>query len=320
MRGKSLIGFLVCIVSFGVVVAQESKTEYLDLYHQTVEKQESYSYQVGSFDQFGWQDTVKGYFTRTDSIFFIAFYENGKRNGKYIQYYENGKKEYESDFQDGEKVGESSFFYPTGQQWKVLAYSGDSKTQELIHYWDSTGNVLVQNGSGHGQFCYVNKFLKNGSIERDLSCETGSYESGLKTGKWTGTLKDGAFNETYEKGNLTGGELTRNSGEKFYYSKIEESADFPGGINKFYSSIGKKMGSYPKGARRSNIEGAVLIQFEIDKEGLAVNHIVFRGIGYGCDEVALAAVKSVNEKWIPGKQRGVNVRQRMIIPIMFKLN
>ena len=315
---RSLIWFLAVMVSF-VTVAQEKKTEYYNQYYHVVEKSKSYTYQVGMADHEGWQDTVRGYFTKTDSVFFIALYKDGKRDGKYFQYYENGNLEFIGNFLQGEWVGETKYFYPSGQQWKILDYS-DSEDGDLISYWDSAGNELVKDGRGQGQFCHFNKVYADGSVKRIIVCENGYYEMGKKTGTWSGKISDGVYSEIYENGILTAGESTLDSGEKFNYSAIEEAADFPGGLKNFYSSLSKVMGTYPKEARKKGIDGKVFIQFEVDRDGRIQNPKIFQGIGYGCDEVALAAVNGVSEKWIPGKQRGVNVRQRMIVPIMFKLN
>jgi TonB family protein len=43
-----------------------------------------------------------------------------------------------------------------------------------------------------------------------------------------------------------------------------------------------------------------------------------KGIGAGCDEAAMQAVKS-SPKWHPGKNKGIAVKQRMVLPITFKL-
>ncbi len=74
---------------------------------------------------------------------------------------------------------------------------------------------------------------------------------------------------------------------------------------------------YPEIAKKAGIEGRVFVQFIIDEKGNVVNPVVLRGIGGGCDEAALEAVRKA--KFRPGKQRGRAVRVQYSIPIVFRL-
>lgn len=98
---------------------------------------------------------------------------------------------------------------------------------------------------------------------------------------------------------------------------VEESAEPNGGISKFYRWVGKNI-KYPSQAKRMGVEGKVYVQFVIDKDGSITDLKVVRGIGAGCDEEAIRVLQKAN-KWKPGKQRGRAVKQRMVLPISFKL-
>ncbi|HKJ44604.1 MAG TPA: energy transducer TonB [Balneolales bacterium] len=74
---------------------------------------------------------------------------------------------------------------------------------------------------------------------------------------------------------------------------------------------------YPELARKAGIEGRVYVQFVVDEHGHVQNPKVIRGIGGGCDEEALRAVKTAHFK--PGMQRGRPVKVRYSLPIVFKL-
>tara|TARA_R110000868_G_scaffold304437_27_gene565499 strand:+ start:8805 stop:9485 length:681 start_codon:yes stop_codon:yes gene_type:complete len=93
---------------------------------------------------------------------------------------------------------------------------------------------------------------------------------------------------------------------------VEQPPVLIGGINSVQKTI-----SYPKMAMNAGIEGKVIVQFTIDKNGDVQNPFVVRGIGGGCDEEALRAVK--NAKFKPGMQRGRAVQVRYTLPISFKL-
>ncbi|MGI9544043.1 MAG: energy transducer TonB [Cyclobacteriaceae bacterium] len=91
-----------------------------------------------------------------------------------------------------------------------------------------------------------------------------------------------------------------------------------GGMQAFYKYIGKNL-KYPSVARRIGIEGKVYMYFVIDRDGSLSDVKVLKGIGGGCDEEALRVVEAA-PKWNPGKQRGVPVRVKMTLPIIFTLN
>lgn len=74
---------------------------------------------------------------------------------------------------------------------------------------------------------------------------------------------------------------------------------------------------YPEMARRAGIEGRVTVQFIVNERGEVENPRVIRGIGGGCDEAALEAVKQA--KFSPGMQRGRPVRVQYSLPIVFRL-
>lgn len=101
---------------------------------------------------------------------------------------------------------------------------------------------------------------------------------------------------------------------------VEESASPVGGMSAFYEYVGKKMqGKYPAQARRMGIEGRVFVEFVVNKDGSLTDVKAIKGIGAGCDELAEQVIREA-PKWNPGKQRGKPVRQRMVLPIVFKLN
>ena len=101
------------------------------------------------------------------------------------------------------------------------------------------------------------------------------------------------------------------------YTVVEKKADYIGGMNEFYADVKKDL-NYPKLARQYLVAGRVFVEFVIDKTGKMHDAKVTSGIGGGCDEAALEAVKK-RIKWIPGKIRGKAVSQRMSLPIDFNL-
>ncbi|MEM0939312.1 MAG: energy transducer TonB [Bacteroidota bacterium] len=103
-------------------------------------------------------------------------------------------------------------------------------------------------------------------------------------------------------------------GEKFI--KVEESAQFPGGLNEWTKYLKKNL-KYPKEARRNNITGRVFLKFVVDEEGSVTNIKVLRSLGYGCDKEAIRLL-SETPKWIPAKANNKPVRQKMLQNLLFR--
>jgi protein TonB len=75
---------------------------------------------------------------------------------------------------------------------------------------------------------------------------------------------------------------------------------------------------YTEIAVLAQIEGTVIIEAVIDKDGNVIDAKIFRDIGGGLGESALNAVRAT--KFSPGKQRGKPVKVKVTIPIKFVLN
>lgn len=103
--------------------------------------------------------------------------------------------------------------------------------------------------------------------------------------------------------------------EKFII--VETMPEPIGGLASFYKYVSKNL-EYPKKARKMGIEGKVLVQFIVDKDGSIINAQVFKGINPECDAEALRVIKNA-PKWSPGLQKGKPVKVKITVPIIFKL-
>lgn len=101
--------------------------------------------------------------------------------------------------------------------------------------------------------------------------------------------------------------------EEQIFVVVEQQPQLIGGISSVQSKI-----TYPELARRAGIEGRVIVQFVVDEEGRVQDPKVVRGIGGGCDEEALKAVRTA--KFRPGLQRGRPVKVRYSLPVTFSLS
>lgn len=75
---------------------------------------------------------------------------------------------------------------------------------------------------------------------------------------------------------------------------------------------------YPETAVVQGIQGRVLVEFIIDKDGKVTNVRVVKGVS---DELDAEAVKviSASPKWKPGRVKGEKVRTSITVPVEFKL-
>ncbi|HLF64662.1 MAG TPA: energy transducer TonB [Saprospiraceae bacterium] len=79
---------------------------------------------------------------------------------------------------------------------------------------------------------------------------------------------------------------------------------------------------YPPYARENNIQGTVVVQFVVNRDGTIQDAQVLRDIGAGCGKEVRRVVDLMNVKnllWTPGKQRGSPVRVIFILPVKFTL-
>lgn len=100
--------------------------------------------------------------------------------------------------------------------------------------------------------------------------------------------------------------------EPVFFVAVEEMPQPIGGI----SAIQKRI-KYPEIARRAGVQGRVFVKAFVDENGNVFKVELIKGIGAGCDEEALKAVKAT--KFKPGKQRGKPVKVQVSIPILFKI-
>jgi len=102
------------------------------------------------------------------------------------------------------------------------------------------------------------------------------------------------------------------------FTMVDETATPQGGMPEFFGHIGKIL-KYHLQARRMGIEGMVFVEFIVETDGSISNVRAKKGIGAGCDEEAVIAVKTA-PKWNPAKNKGVVVRQQVVLPVSFKLS
>ncbi len=107
------------------------------------------------------------------------------------------------------------------------------------------------------------------------------------------------------------------SGQKVFQS-VEEMPSFPGGENALMRYLRENI-KYPAAARENAVQGTIIVQFIVEKDGSLTNiKTVGNRKGGGLEEEAMRVVKKM-PKWIPGKQNNKTVRVQYDLPIRFRL-
>jgi len=105
--------------------------------------------------------------------------------------------------------------------------------------------------------------------------------------------------------------------ENSVYQVVEEMPEFPGGMAECMKFLGENI-QYPKQAQDNGIQGRVIVQMVVTKEGNVTDAKVIRSVDPLLDAEALRVINTM-PKWKPGKQKGVAVNVRYTLPVLFRL-
>ena len=100
------------------------------------------------------------------------------------------------------------------------------------------------------------------------------------------------------------------------FTKVEIESEYPGGMAAWQRYLYKQL-KYPQDAIDNEIQGTVVVQFVVDKEGNVSNVEAISGPNELRDEAVRVVKKS--GKWTPAIQNGRQVKSYKKQPIVFKL-
>jgi len=105
------------------------------------------------------------------------------------------------------------------------------------------------------------------------------------------------------------------SDETKIFDVVEQQPTFSGGDPRVW--IGNHI-RYPAVAEENGVQGTVVCQFVVERDGSISNVTVARGADPALDKEAIRVIKSM-PNWTPGKQNGQTVRVKYTMPIKFNL-
>lgn len=99
--------------------------------------------------------------------------------------------------------------------------------------------------------------------------------------------------------------------------KVDEKPSFPGGESAMKSYLNSNV-KYPDVAQENGVQGRVIVESIIEKDGSMSDVKVIRSVDPSLDREALRVVKAM-PKWNPGKLKGIPVRVKNEVPVVFRL-
>ena len=105
--------------------------------------------------------------------------------------------------------------------------------------------------------------------------------------------------------------------ENKVFDVVEQMPSFPGGMGALMSWLSQNI-KYPVIAAENGVQGRVIVQFVVEKDGSITDVKVAKSVDPSLDKEAARVVGSMPH-WIPGKQNGSAVRVKYTVPVTFKL-
>lgn len=102
------------------------------------------------------------------------------------------------------------------------------------------------------------------------------------------------------------------------FDVVEEQPRYPGGTNALVAYLRDNI-KYPAEAAKAGIQGKVIVQFVIGKDGTVRDVKPIRNISPELDAEAVRVVAAM-PKWVPGYQRGEAVNVRYTLPVNFRMD
>ena len=101
------------------------------------------------------------------------------------------------------------------------------------------------------------------------------------------------------------------------YDEPEVMPSYPGDMDAFWTFLMRNL-HYPESAEADSIQGRVIVQFVVEKDGRLTNYEVLQSPDDRLSEEALR-VLHLMPRWQPGQKYGRPVRSRYKVPFMFRL-
>lgn len=120
------------------------------------------------------------------------------------------------------------------------------------------------------------------------------------------------------RGRVAGVTVGNSKDDGRVFDVVEDQPRYPGGTNALMTYLRDNI-KYPAEAAKAGIQGKVIVQFVIGKDGTVRDVKPIRNISPELDAEAVRVVAAM-PKWVPGYQRGEAVNVRYTLPVNFRMD
>ncbi len=241
-------------------------------------------------------------------LLFFLFLQITQRaqDGKIELYYDDGKIKAELNYIQGVLNGFSVWYFHNGNKEKEVYYN-DGKIDGTVRYFYENGliktEINVTNGVRDGltKFYYPNGGLK----------EVKSYEKGVLI-KIVEVGYDSTYAPPIEKYLGAVNQIEKRKKKKNFLCGAEQCPEPIGGMEAVQSKL-----VYPPKALLYGLEGKVILIATVNEKGDVVKVKVVQGLGLGCTQAAIDAVKRT--KFLPAVDKGKVVESWVSLTVNFKI-
>ena len=204
-------------------------------------------------------------------------------------------------------------------RFEAVKHANPNSNYVLLEFNEEAEKLLAEMEKAHGipasieLFTPDNGFYKNSTMNTQPEKISFNQSQEWEAAAGLRTFAIIEYNEMARK------IAERSKLEGDIYTLVDEAAHPLNGLGEFYEVITKAI-SYPAEARKNGIVGKVFVEFVVQTDGSLSDIRILKGIGGGCDEEALRVVNASTAKWVAGKIQGVAVKERIVLPINFKLD
>lgn len=342
MKRLLCIGFAFIFSGFCFQVVSQTLKTYSGVFK---DGQATYTYK----DKSGGGRIYEGWFNYTcQDIKVVGNYKNDKKDGLWV--YVTNEGTLKVNYKDGMLDG--SYGYETKVTRQSASYSAVTKISLTFNKNRLVGNVTASGsfGLGLGSGTLKGQFDGNGNPTGTWTFDTtpnkglnicrSVYENGdllkssiedISTGDLNNKdinlaslpreivlAKEKQFESIIDRGWIPFSSIKEEKEESDQvFEMVEQMPTFPGGDAMLMKYISTNL-RYPAEAKAKGIQGRVICQFIVGKEGQIRNIVITRKLDPSCDKEAVRVLSEM-PRWIPGKQNGKAVSVRYTVPIVFRI-
>ena len=229
---------------------------------------------------------------------------------------------------------EKNYYYTQGNSVKDISSAGMYSTIERVALGNDsiiTETSYYMSGQKKETGSYLHKYTKKGKLienertgERCEWFENGNirlkafYQGGKKEGEFCTWWPNGKNRrkDRFEMDKLIEGNCFDSLGNKLPdYFPYETFPQFPGGDKKLKLYLDREV-KYPPKAFEKNIQGKVVTEFFIERDGSISDIRVTKNVDFHLDLEAYRVICKMPD-WIPATQEGQKIRVKYTLPISF---